>query len=482
MPLGYQRYVVIALALSVLGMLLGGFLWSMRAGTGAALAQSGPTVGIAPHALGQQEAVLMVTGTNLTNLGGFEFDLNVDPAVARTAGARLGPFLGSTGRTVGTLGPLLGSQGETIAFGGYSYDPSGNNAPGPNGDGVLAYITMTVAADGVSTVTLENLIVADTNATRQNVSVENVSLQVRTLRSGWNLIAPCVDLSGLGVMSVFASIAGNFNLVLGENGTYVVGLPDTFQTLREVTYPWAYYIRITSSQPVTFVQVAGTIDISAPITLTTGWRWVGYCGDTELPVSQALQSIDGKYDMVIGEIGTYVVGLPDTFQTLRKMRQGEGYLIRMTGDGVLTYPTGGGSSPRLPTGGMQPTVIGARCAVQNTPYMTLVYGQVRVNGAPAPPGTVVEAITPRGEVAGCFEVHTAGYFGVMQVYGADEEGGIPGFQAGEPITWRVNGQEAKVTPAITWQDDKAVHEVVLEVIAKPESSPQQRLFVPWLLK
>ncbi len=38
--------------------------------------------------------------------------------------------------------------------------------------------------------------------------------------------------------------------------------------------------------------------------------------------------------------GAYVVGLPDQFQSLREMEQGTGYLIRMTADGVLTYPAG----------------------------------------------------------------------------------------------------------------------------------------------
>ena len=114
--------------------------------------------------------------------------------------------------------------------------------------------------------------------------------------------------------------------------------------------------------------------------------------------------------------------------------------------------------------------------------MTLVYGQVRLNGQPAPPGTVVEAITPRGEVAGCFEVHTAGYFGVVQVYGADETGGIPGFKAGEPITWRVNGVPAVAEPRVTWQDDKTLHEVILRATGTAGSGSRHHLFVPWVAR
>lgn len=475
-----RHYLMSGIIVGVLFLLLGFLVWNSQLGTRAVFAQDGPSVQVEKHVLGQQEVGLLITGKNLSNVGGFEFDLNLDASVAQVKGASLGAFLARSGRTVGSLGPILDPNGATIAFGGYSYDPSGDNRAGSSGDGALAYVTVTVKADGVTPLTLQNLIVADVNATQQNVQVSNASLQVRTLHPGWNLIAPCVDTRGWKVPEVLASLTGDFELVLGENGTYVVGLPDTFQTLQEVAPPWGYYIRVSSNHPVTLTQVAGDIDTSTPIALSRGWRWIGYCGSSSEPISQALESIDGKYDLVIGERGTYVVGLPDTFQTLQEMRLGEGYLIRMKESGNLVYPSGV-SNPRQ---SIPPAFITAksdgRCKVSNTPYMTLVYGEIHIDGKPAPVGSLIEAVTPRGEVAGCFEVHTAGYFGLVQVYGADEEGGIPGFRDGEPIAWRVNGQEAEAIPQVTWQDDKAVHEVVLEVKGVDKSGQQQRLFVPWL--
>ncbi len=92
--------------------------------------------------------------------------------------------------------------------------------------------------------------------------------------------------------------------------------------------------------------------------------------------------------------------------------------------------------------------------------MTLAYGQVFVGGQPAPAGARVEAVTPRGEVAGCAVVMEGGAFPLMLLYGADEDGRTPGFRAGEPIAWRVAGREA-VGPALAWADDKAAHGVTL---------------------
>lgn len=103
-----------------------------------------------------------------------------------------------------------------------------------------------------------------------------------------------------------------------------------------------------------------------------------------------------------------------------------------------------------------------RASAMTSPYGTPAYGQALVDGALAPPGMVVEAVTLRGEVAGCAMVAEDGAFPLMLIYGADEDGRTPGFRAGEPIAWRVGGREA-TGPAMAWADDKAVHEVRLEV-------------------
>jgi len=140
------------------------------------------------------------------------------------------------------------------------------------------------------------------------------------------------------------------------------------------------------------------------------------------------------------------------------MRQGRGYLVHMLDEGVLQYPDVAPQVAASQPGESSPT---ACAGVQHTPFMTLVYGEVMVDGAPAPVGTVVEAVTPRGEVAGCFQVRTSGYFGLMQVYGADPEGDIPGFLQEEQVSWRVNGQPVAAAPDFRWADDRDARRVIL---------------------
>lgn len=54
---------------------------------------------------------------NVTNLGGFQFALSYPPEIVTvndTSDVLLGPFLGSTGRTTGTLGPNIDNVGGTV--------------------------------------------------------------------------------------------------------------------------------------------------------------------------------------------------------------------------------------------------------------------------------------------------------------------------------------------------------------------------------
>ena len=109
---------VILVSAAVVVLLLGGIALSLRSGIGAARADTNvAAMTVQRGTLGQSEVTAVVTGTGFVNLGGFEFDLGVDPAVAHMTGASVGSFLGTSGRTVGELGPIVGSQGSAMAAG-----------------------------------------------------------------------------------------------------------------------------------------------------------------------------------------------------------------------------------------------------------------------------------------------------------------------------------------------------------------------------
>ena len=139
-------------------------------------------------------------------------------------------------------------------------------------------------------------------------------------------------------------------------------------------------------------------------------------------------------------------------------------------------PTGGvgarpGAVPEVSL--VRASMLGTCPPVQNTPYFTIVYGTCTLNGGACPVGTVVEARTPRGNTAGCFVVTTAGFYGMMYVYGEDAtaQPPIPGFRAGEAIAFYIGGYPATSSPTLTWQDDKTPHQVDVSYTAPPTATP-----------
>jgi len=108
------------------------------------------------------------------------------------------------------------------------------------------------------------------------------------------------------------------------------------------------------------------------------------------------------------------------------------------------------------------------CNVKSTPNYTEYFGDVRIDGASAPIGAVVEAVNGQGAQAGCFVVTIPGLYGYMRIYGADVDTGTPGMANNESITFRVNGAPGASTPTpVLWTGDKGQHEADLSAAAVP---------------
>ncbi|OQA16637.1 MAG: hypothetical protein BWY63_02679 [Chloroflexi bacterium ADurb.Bin360] len=299
----------------------------------------------------------------------------------------------------------------------------------------------------------------DSASHRVDLNAEATAEQVILLNPGWNLISIRVQPPVPTVERVLSSIEGRYDRVLGEYGAYVPGLPDVFNTLKELQPGQAYYIRVTSPTAIVLLIEGLPIPTTTPIPLHEGWNWIGYLPEVTLPITVALQSIVGQYQKVSSLGETYVPAFPG-FSTLHFMEPGQGYLIYMNQEGTLVYPEASTLLTAIPQQA-PPTV----CASLNpTPKFTQLYGELLLGDLPAPAGSRVEVLTPRGEIAGCFVVEKPGVVGFMHVYGEDATADPPiaGFRDGEPLTFRVNGVLVENEPLI-WHDDWASHAVALQV-------------------
>jgi len=196
-------------------------------------------------------------------------------------------------------------------------------------------------------------------------------------------------------------------------------------------------------------------DCSTPKQLHAGWNWIGApCALT--PTAEALQSIVGYYQRVLSLNKTYDPALPQ-YSTLVNLTPGEGYLIYLTEPATLIYP-----GQAMHVGEFQPSVDTQCSLLSPTPNSTLIFGRILFGGNPAPQGTVVEFLTPGGEVAGCGRITEDGILPLTQVYGKTDEGEDIGFVEGEPITIRIKGIEMSRELDILWADDKLPHEVITD--------------------
>lgn len=305
---------------------------------------------------------------------------------------------------------------------------------------------------------------------RVDLAAGITQVQSILLGPGWNnnLFSFSVEPPVPTVEAVLASIAGKYCRVLSETGIYDCNVPERFRTLKELHAKWGYYVRVEGGASANLLVEGVPIEPTTPIPLHVGWNWVGYLPTSSLPVATAVASIAGHYLWITDGSGFYDPSLPQ-YSTLTQMAPGHGYLIYATDSVSLIYP---GSSGEVPEGEIEggPRPSTPCPEVQQTPFFTIVYGDVTPDGNPAAAGARVEVVTPRGDVAGCFTVEQAGQYGFLMVYGEDPTANppIPGFRSDEPLAVRVDGEPVTLSRDLLWNDDKMPHRLDLGVgEAKP---------------
>jgi len=316
----------------------------------------------------------------------------------------------------------------------------------------------------------------DHDTHRVDLNAGAIEGQSILLEPGWNLFSPRVESPAPSVSQFLSVIAGCYDLVLGENGVYTPTLPDTYNTLHELYAGLGYFIRITCTTSLNAFVQGTSQPVTTPIPLHTGWNWVGYLPTRTLPITVALQSIEGHYQRVQSLGATYEPADPD-HSTLWEMEPGQGYMIYANDVVTLTYPAGSGMMVQRTSWSARSNDFSRCDGTTPTPYLTVVYGQVMVNGGPAPAGTRVEVVTPRSEVAGCFVVERPGQFGFAHVYGEDATANPPigSFRAGEPLAFRVNGLPVESLDVVRWQDDRTPHAITL-------SASVERVYLPLVVR
>jgi hypothetical protein len=85
------------------------------------------------------------------------------------------------------------------------------------------------------------------------------------------------------------------------------------------------------------------VPVNSPISLCAGYNLVGYLPNWSINVADALWTIEGAYDSVMGFDPTlgaqsFYPGLPAGLNSLTQMEPGRGYWIKMREPRTLIYP------------------------------------------------------------------------------------------------------------------------------------------------
>ncbi len=143
---------------------------------------------------------------NVADLGSFQFDLTYVSRTVTATNVVCGPFLGSTGRTVGCSEAAIDNAAGSVTFG----CSSEGNEPGPDGAGMLAALSFNAVDYGSSHLQFENALMMDTN---------DVTITVATQDGSVTVTAGCrEDVNGDGVINVvdIQLVAAHWNTAAGD--------------------------------------------------------------------------------------------------------------------------------------------------------------------------------------------------------------------------------------------------------------------------
>ncbi len=176
--------------------------------------------------------------------------------------------------------------------------------------------------------------------------IESAPLQIDLpLVPGWNLVSVCLSPSSTAVGDVLSSIDGKYDLAYAYDASdaanpwkkYDPAVPAPANGLTEIDETMGLWIRATEAVKLT---VSGSRPSSTSISLYSGWNLVGYPCEVVQPISEALASIEGSYELVYAydaaDVGDpwkiYSVEAPAIFSDLTTMEPTTGYWIRVSQD------------------------------------------------------------------------------------------------------------------------------------------------------
>lgn len=330
-----------------------------------------------------------------------------------------------------------------------------------NQDGV-AEIILNPGTSNVE-VTIEKLGYATTRYMLETIG--DTLAQDIWLTEGWNLVSFNRMPPVASVDTVVGSMRLDLDRILSfESGplSYYPTLPSAINTLQELDPYHGYWIKTNRS--LVWPVDGSNVTINTSIPLEVGWNLVSFLPEQPLQVDVALVSLQGKYEFVRGYEGealSFAAHLPSDLASLKTMKPGLGYWIKMNEAGKLTYPVIKARSEGMT---YQPNIYASSGSpiTKSRIWMDIYATNVKWNAMLLNIGSVVTVVDSSGTIVGQTVVRQQGMIGLLPIYGDDPETSIDeGASVGDNLTILINGFEMSLTQQLTWQGDGALSEIPL---------------------
>lgn len=178
--------------------------------------------------------------------------------------------------------------------------------------------------------------------------VDESTTQTTVFHQGWNWVSSFVELDEIDALGLLEEGLGqNGLMVKSQNNGFVSYLPDFgwYGSLVAIDNKSTYQVNVAND--CTFELTGHTANpANHPITLHSGWTWVGYPVNDEMSVAEALSHIMPQNgDMLKSQNNGYTSYLEGFgwYGSLNTLSPGMGlmYMSNNDSDLTLTYPTGG---------------------------------------------------------------------------------------------------------------------------------------------
>jgi gluconolactonase len=162
------------------------------------------------------------------------------------------------------------------------------------------------------------------------------------LNTGWNLISLPLKPTNTSIESVSASLGNQFSAIysfdsrLNRYLTYIPG--SSANDLHNMDVGNAFWVYMTAAGQLRY---QGT-DANIAVDMIKGWNMVGYSSTQKRSITDALASINSKYNAVYAfdnSRNNYIAYIPSVTTELSTMQPGMGYWVHATENATWTLPS-----------------------------------------------------------------------------------------------------------------------------------------------